>query len=745
AGKVGRSVAETHAPVWPSNPAAPKGAPNVIVIMTDDVGFGATSTFGGPVPTPAFDALSQVGLRYNRFNTTALCSPTRASLLTGRLPQNVNMGNVTNLPTGYDGYTTVIPKTAATVAQILKENGYNTAMFGKNHMTPDWESSVAGPYDRWPTGLGFEYFYGFMSADTSMWSPSITENTLPVEPPHDDPTYFFEEDMADHAIRWMNTQKAAAPDKPFFMYYAPGLSHTPHHAPKEWIDRFKGQFNQGWDKLREETFARQKRRGVIPANARLTPRPESLPAWNSLKPEKKKVYSRLMEAYAATVAYSDFQTGRLIDAVKAGGQFDNTLIIYIEGDNGSSAEGGLNGLSYEQSAITGRKESFAELAANYDKFGGPDLYNHFPAPWAWAMNAPFPYWKQVASQAGGVRNGMVVSWPKRITDGGGLRSQYAHVSDIMPTVLEAAGINAPDTVLGVKQQPIDGISLAYSFTNASAPSARQQQIYELMENFGIYKDGWMAGTLPKRAAWEVGVGDNRKTDVGPEGRNWVLFNLDKDFSTASDLAKSNPAKLKELQDLFWAEAAQNNILPIHDYSQGTQGRPSLGRGRTHFVYPANVGTISEDAAPRTIGHSFTIEADVAIPSSGTSGVIIAQGGHFGGFSFYLKDGRPVFHYNAIGTDQSRVEAPDRLPAGPHVLTADFTIDGAGLRSGGSMTIKVDGQPVATGRISQTLAQWMSHTDGLDIGSDPITPVSNDYTSQTSTFTGTIKEVRVTVK
>ncbi|MCW1384917.1 sulfatase-like hydrolase/transferase [Novosphingobium sp. KCTC 2891] len=745
AGKVGRTVAETHAPAWPSNPAAPKGAPNVIVIMTDDVGFGATSTFGGPVPTPAFDALGKEGLRYNRFNTTALCSPTRASLLTGRLPQNVNMGNVTNLPTGYDGYTSVIPKTAGTMAQILKENGYNTAMFGKNHLTPDWEMSPAGPYDRWPTGLGFEYFYGFMSADTSMWAPSITENTLPVEPPHNDPAYHFEKDMADHAIRWMQTQKAAAPDKPFFMYYAPGLSHTPHHAPKEWIDKFKGQFDQGWDKLREETFARQKRLGVIPAGTQLTPRPSSLPAWSSLKPEQKKVYSRLMEIYAATVAYSDYQTGRLIDAVKASGQFDNTLIVYIEGDNGSSAEGGLNGLSYEQSAITGRKESFAELAANIDKFGGPDMYNHFPAAWAWAMNAPFPYWKQVASQAGGVRNGMVMSWPARIADKGAVRSQYAHVSDIMPTVLEAAGIAAPETLDGVKQQPVDGISLAYSFTKGDAQSARRQQIYEMMENFGIYKDGWMAGTLPKRMAWEVGVGEDHKMAVGPEQRNWVLFNMDKDFSTAKDLSKSNPAKLKEMQDLFWVEAAKNHILPIHDWSEGTQGRPSLGRTRTSFVYKPGTGTINEDAAPHTIGHSFAIDTDLTVPAAGASGVVIAQGGKFGGYSLYLKDGRPAFHYNALGPDQYAILADAPLAPGDHTLSADFKADGSKLRSGGTLTLLVDGKPVASGRVSQTVAGWMSHTEGLDIGSDPITPVSPDYASATSAFTGTIKEVRFSIK
>jgi arylsulfatase A-like enzyme len=611
AGVVGKTVATTHAPAWPSEPTAPKSAPNVLVILTDDVGFGVTSTFGGPVTTAAFDALASQGTRYNRFNTTALCSPTRASLLTGRLPQNVNMGNVSNLPTGYDGYTTVIPKSASTLPEILKENGYNTAMFGKNHLTPDWEQSQAGPFDRWPTGLGFEYFYGFLSADTSMYAPSIYENTRPVEPPHGNPAYHFEADMADHAVNWLREQHAVAPDKPFFMYYAPGLAHTPHHAPADWMARFRGKFDQGWDKLREESFARQKRLGIIPANAGLSPRPDSLPAWDSLDAEHKKVYSRLMESYAASVAYSDTQTGRVIDELRRSRQFDNTLIIYIQGDNGASAEGGLSGLAFEQSTITGRKEEFAELASHYDDIGGPDVYSHFPAAWAWAMNTPFPWWKQVASQAGGVRNGMVIEWPGHIAANRTMRSQYAHVSDIMPTVLEAAGITAPATLNGVVQKPIDGISLAYSFTQPEAPSQRRMQIYEMMENFGIYKDGWMAGTLPKRPAWEAGAGGNRRLDIGPDQRTWTLFNLEKDYSTATDLSKSDPARLKQLQELFWNEAAKNNVLPIHDYSQGAQGRPSLGAGRARFVFQTGLTRINEDAAPHTIGHSFAIAAPVA--------------------------------------------------------------------------------------------------------------------------------------
>ena len=740
---VGRTVETTHAPRWPSEPAALRGAPNVLLIMTDDVGFGATSAFGGPIDTPTFDDISKQGLRYNRFNTTALCSPTRASLLTGRYPQNVNMGNVTNLPTGYEGYTTVIPKSAATVAELLKENGYNTSMFGKGHLTPEWEMSPAGPFDRWPTGLGFEYFYGFLSADTSMWNPNAVENELPVDAPVG-PGYHFEKDMANKAIAWLQRQHASAPEKPFFMYYAPGTAHTPHHAPQEWLDKFKGRFDMGWDKLREESFRRQKAMGVIPRDAKLSPRPAALPAWNSLDAEHRKVYARLMESYAASLAYSDHETGRVIQALRDSGQYDNTMIVFIAGDNGSSAEGGLDGLLYEQSGITGRKENFAELAAHYDDLAGPKAYNHFPAAWAWALNSPFPWWKQIASQAGGVRNGMVISWPERIKDGGSLRMQYAHVSDITPTILEAAAVSAPETVLGVKQQPFDGISLTYTFTAPAAPSRRTIQVYEMMENFGIYHDGWAAGTLPKRMAWEVGVGEDRKANIGPDQRSWTLFNLDKDFTTATDLAAKKPAKLRELQDLFWKEAAANNILPIHDYSQGTEGRPTRGGKRSHFTYLAPLTRLNEDAAPHTIGKSFTIEVQVDV-RTGASGVLVTQGGRFGGYAFYVKDGRPVFHYNALGADQFVVRSNIAIPAGSHQVVAAFRSDQPRPGSGGTLTLSIDGKPVASGRIERTIRGWMSHTEGFDVGSDTITPVSEDYTVSESKFTGTIARVDIDLK
>lgn len=741
---IGRTVQDTHAPRWPEPVKAPKGAPNVLVILTDDTGFGVTSPFGGPVPTDAFAALAEQGVRYTRFNTTALCSPTRASLLTGRNPHNVNMGNVTNLPTGYDGYTTVIPKSAGTIAQILEERGYNTAMFGKSHLTPEWEMSPAGPYDRWPTGLGFEYFYGFLSADTSMWAPSLVENTLPVEPPHDDPGYHFEKDIADRAIAWIQRQNAVAPDKPFFIYYAPGTAHTPHHAPKEWLERFRGRFDMGWDQVREESFERQKRLGVIPHDARLSPRPAALPAWDSLSTDQRRVYARLMEAFAASVAYADHQTGRVIEALRRTGEMDNTLVIYIQGDNGSSAEGGPNGLMYEQSMITGGKEDFTEFVRRIDDIGGPGLYNHFPAAWAWAMNSPFPWWKQIASQAGGVRNGMVISWPARIMDKGGFRTQYAHVSDIMPTILEATGIAMPDVLDGVSQQPVDGISLVYSFTDPKAASKRRTQVYEMMENFGIYHDGWAAGTLPGRAAWEASAAGSRRLDIGPDDRRWTLFHIDEDFTTANDLAASNPTKLQELQTLFWKEARTNHILPIHDFIQGTEGRPSMAAGRREFVYPDGITRINEDAAPPTIGRSFTISADIVVPEGGANGVLLTQGGRYGGFALYLKNGRPVFHYNAVGLNQYTVRADAVVPGGAHVVTARFDADEARPGTPGTLTLSVDGATVAAGRIGRTVAGWMSHTEGLDIGRDTITAVSPDYAVDASRFTGTLRQVTVTL-
>ncbi|MEZ5735567.1 MAG: sulfatase-like hydrolase/transferase [Novosphingobium sp.] len=738
AGAERKETGNSQSDRWPRSPLAPKGAPNILIIMTDDVGFGTTSTFGGPVPTAAFDRLAGEGLRFNRFHTTAMCSPTRASLLTGREPHNVAMGVVTNFPTGFDGYTTVIPDSAGTIADILKAHGYNTSMFGKGHVTPEWEMSIAGPYDRWPVGLGFEYFYGFLGADTSMWNPNVVENTVAVQPDTGVRDYHFEKDMADHAIKWLRNQNAAAPDKPFLMYYAPGLAHTPHHAPKAWIDRFRGNFDQGWDIVREETFARQKAEGIIPKDAELTQRPESMPAWASLTPEQKRVYARLMEAYAGSVAYSDAQTGRVIEEIRRSGEFDNTIIIYIQGDNGSSAEGGLGGLAFSQSLIVGRHEDFAELADHLDDIGTANMYNHFPAAWGWAMNAPFPWWKQVASQEGGTRNGMVISWPKGIAEHGEIRTQYTHVSDIFPTLLELAGVAEPKTIAGVAQQPVDGVSFSYSFNAPDAPSHRRTQVYEMMQNYGIYSDGWMSGTLPEKMPWDLIPRDGESAKV-IEPR-WTLFNLDRDFSTAHDLAQQNPEKLAELKRLFQTEAEKNHILPIHEPGVGREGMPTLGKKRTHFTYPSGIANLNEDAAPYTIGESFVITASVDVPAQ-ANGVLVAHGGRYGGYSLYLANGRPVFHYNSVGSDQYRIASHDPIGPGDHVIKMGFVADQERAGTPGTVTLTVDGKVVASGRIDRTIAGWVSHTEGFDIGADRITPVSDEYTTEQSTFEGTISEIR----
>jgi len=726
-------------PPWPSLPVAPKGAPNVLLIMTDDVGFAASSTFGGPIPTPAFDALASQGIRYNQFNTAALCSPTRSALLTGRNPQAVGMGNVTNNPTAYPGYTTIIPKSAATVATVLRQNGYSTSMFGKGHITPDWEQSQAGPFDRWPTGLGFEYYYGFLNADANQFAPALVRNTTPVDPANGKSNYILDEDLANDAIGWIDEHAAVAPQKPFFMYYAPGTAHAPHHAPKDWIDRFRGKFDGGWDRMRAESYVRQKRMGIIPANARLTPRPASLPAWDKCTPDQKRLYARSMEAYAGALAFADAQIGRIVQHLKDTGQFDNTLIIFIQGDNGASAEGGLDGLMFEQSVLTRATESFDYNLAHIDDIGTAKAYNHFPAPWAWALNSPFQWYKQVASHFGGTRNGVVMTWPGHIPTGGTIRSQFHYVTDIAPTILEVAGIAAPQVVDGVAQQKLDGISMAYTFNQPKAPSTRTEMVVELTQNLGVYKDGWFAGTTPARAAWEV----DKNVPVGIDERNWELYHVDADYSESVDLAKKEPERLAAMQKLFWNLAADSKILPIHNSMTGvgSEGRPSLGKGRTEFVYRSRVRRVPQDAGPHAYGRSFSIEASITVPQAGAEGVIMAQGGQYGGYSLSLVQGRPVFAYNAVPPNVSVVRASEQLPAGNHKLAVDFqNQDG----SAGIATISLDGRAIAQGPIARTVPRWISHTEGLDIGADTTTPVIGDYASPAE-FSGGIDWVKFTVK
>lgn len=730
-------------PAWPAIRKAAANAPNVLLILTDDVGFASTTAFGGPVPAEAFEELAREGIRFNRFHTTALCSPTRASLLTGRAPHNVGMGNVTNIPTGYPGYTTVMPPSAGTVAEILKQAGYNTAMFGKAHVTPEWEMSQAGPFDRWPTGLGFEYFYGFLSADTDQWAPSLVENTTPIEPPHDDPDYLFDKDIADRAIGWIRQQRVLAPENPFFVYLATGTAHAPHHAPQSWLARFRGQYDMGWDKLREQIFARQKAMGVVPRDAVLTPRPEEIPAWDSLSADEKRLASRLMEAFAASLAYADAQIGRVIDELRQSGQIDNTLIIYIQGDNGASAEGGIHGTLFEQSMVNRQTEDPEYVLGRIDTIGGPEAYNNYNAGWAWAANAPFPSFKQAASQFGGIRNGMVMSWPGHMRGMGSVRNQFAHVSDIMPTILEAAGLEAPATLDGVPQQPVDGISLAYTFDTPKAPSLRRTQVFEMMENFGIYHEGWFAGVLPKRQPWKV-YADIGAADLKLSDRTWQLFNIEKDFSQSRDLAKSDPGKLRELQSLFWKEAERNNILPIH-LGQGAEGRPSRSAGRTEFTFLPGMTRIPEDSAPPIIGRGFSIAASVSVSGPNDTGVIVAQGGRFSGYSLYLKDGVPTFEYNAVPPNISVVRASRPLGAGDHEVGVDYTPDSSEAGAGGRVDLLIDGKVAGSGRISRTLPTWISFAEGLDVGRDTITAVSSAYTPETSAFPGKIQHVKYRLK
>lgn len=726
---------------YPREPQAPAPAPNVLVILTDDVGFAASSTFGGPIPTPALDSVARQGLRYNDFNTTAMCSPTRAALLTGRNHHNVAVANVTSINSGFDGYTSVIPRSAATLAEILKENGYNTGMFGKSHLTPEWEMTAAGPFDRWPTGLGFEYFYGFLAADTDQWAPTLVEDTTSVQPPSHDPTYILDRDLADHAINWLHQQHSLAPSKPFLLYYASGSTHSPNQAPADWIARFKGKFAQGWDKVREESFARQKALGVIPQDARLTPRPPELPAWSSLSAQQQRLAERLMEAYAAQLSFADAQIGRVLDALKQSGQLDNTLVIFIEGDNGASGEGGAQGLLFELSPFNQAPESLDYASSRLDDIGGPKTYNLYPAAWGWAMNTPFQWFKQDASHFGGTRNGMAVSWAGHIKEIGGLRSQFCHVTDITPTVLDVVGIKPPQIVAGIEQKPMDGVSFAYTFEHADAPGRRHTQYFEMMQNISIYHDGWIAATRPLQMPWDMVKQSAGTLDLAR--RQWELYHVAADFSEADDLAGQNPGKLHELQDLFLVEARRNRVLPIHSPRVGTQGRPSLGEGRSSFVYYPDTAGVYLDAAPHVTGKSFEIVADVEIPPTGADGVLLAQGGRFAGYSFYVKDHHLAFCYNAIPPRSYTVLSNQDVPAGHHLLVAEFASDAADPGAGGWVTLKIDGQSVARGRVEHTLVR-MGWTEGLDVGRDLITPVSDDY-DVPDVFSGTIRTVTVNIK
>ncbi len=738
-GRIGITAADSVKD-FPKEVEAPKGAPNILVILTDDVGFGASSTFGGPIPTSTMDRLAQAGLRYTQFHTTALCSPTRAALLSGRNHHTAATGVIMEAGTGFPGYNTLMPKSDGTFAEVLKQNGYNTAWYGKNHNVPDWHGSQAGPFDLWPTGLGFEYFYGFLGGDTSQWNPAIIENIKPIEPPHTK-DYFFDDDMADHAIDRIRMLDSVAPQKPWLVYYATGTAHAPHHAPKDWIAKYKGKFDQGWDKVREETLARQKQLGVVPANTKLTERSPGIPAWDSLDADHKKVAAHMMEVYAAALSHADHQMGRVLDAIDELGELDNTLVIYIQGDNGASAEGGQNGLLNEMTFFNNVPEDFLEVLRRMDELGGPNTFNHYPIGWAHAMDTPFQWTKQIASHFGGTRNGMVISWPARIKDKGGIRTQFHHVIDLYPTVLEAVGVQSPSVLNGVPQAPIEGVSMGYTFADAKAPSRHRTQYFEMLGNRAIYHDGWVAATTPPTPPWAAVAGD-----VGILDYRWELYNVNEDFSEANDVATKEPAKLRELQDLFLVEAARHNVLPL-DNSKiqrlDTTNRPSLTRGRSVFTYYPGAVRIPEGAAPDVKNKSFQIAARIEVPEGGAEGMLLTQGGRFAGWGLYVLGSKPVFCYNLAAVERYCVTGKDALTPGKHNIELDFKYDGPGLGKGGTATLLVDGKPAGEGKLARTLAFRMSLDETFDCGEDTGTPVSEDYHVPFK-FTGKIGKVGVRI-
>ena len=719
---------------------APANAPNVLIVLIDDMGFGQSSAFGGPIHMPTVERLANEGLRYNEFHTTALCSPTRSALLTGRNHHVNNLGSITETATAFPGQTGQRPNSVAPLAEMLRLNGYSTAAFGKSHETAAWEVSPSGPTDRWPTRSGFDKFYGFLGGETNQWAPLVYDGMTQVELPKD-PNYHFMTDMTNHAIRWVQYQKSLTPDKPFFMYFAPGATHAPHHVPKQWIDKYTGKFDQGWDALRQETLARQKKLGVVPPDTVLAPKPPGIKDWVSLTPDEKKLFARQMEVFAGYGEYADTEIGRLVQAITDLGQLDNTLVFYIVGDNGASAEGGMNGLYNESTFFNLVVEQVPDVLKHYDELGGPTTYPHYAAGWAVAGDTPFTWTKQIAANYGGTRNGMAVRWPMGIAARGEIRSQWHHVIDIAPTILEAAGLPQPTSVNGTPQTPIEGVSMVYTFAHREAPSRHTTQYFEIIGNRAIYHDGWLAGTV-HRAPWEFRPTHTLAEDV------WELYDTRTDFSLAHNLAAKQPAKLKELQDLFLKEAEKNHVLPLDDraaerMNAATAGRPDLMAGRTSLtVYQGMLG-MSENAFINTKNRSFTITADVETPAAGANGVILAQGGRFAGFTLYVKDGKPAYTYNYLGLRQYSMAATQPLPAGKATIGLDFAYDGGGVGKGATVTLFVNGAKAASGRIDQTHCCLFSLDEGADVGADAGTPVSTAYVSP-FTFTGTISKVTVTL-
>jgi arylsulfatase len=758
-GKIERNAAQSK-PWWPPRVEPRKGAPNVLLIMTDDSGFGVPSTFGGVIPTPALDRIAKNGLRYTNFNSTALCSPTRAALITGRNHHSVGFGVISEQATGYPGYNSIITRDKATIGRILKDNGYRTSWFGKNHNTPAFQASADGPFDQWPIGMGFEYFYGFMGGDTNQWEPAnLARNTTYIYPFVGNPTYNLTTAMADEAIAYMNRINTLAPEQPFFVYYVPGGTHAPHHPTPEWIKKISDMhlFDKGWNELREQIFANQKKLGVIPPDAKLTPWPDDLlKKWDTLTADEKKMFLKQVDVFAAYVAYTDHEIGRVIQAVEDMGKLDNTLIIYINGDNGTSSEGTLNGTPNEVAMFNGVMVPVEDqLKYFYDVWGSNRTYPHMAVPWAWAFDTPFRWTKQIASHFGGVRQGMAISWPKVITDKGGIRNQFHHVIDIVPTILEATGVHAPKIVDGIKQSPIEGVSMAYTFNkaNANAPSKHKTQYFEMMGDHAIYHEGWIASTKVMRPPWDT-MGP---VSQDPAGFPYELYDLTKDWTQFENVAAKYPAKLKEMEKIFWAEAKKYQVLPL-DATVATRlitPRPSITAGRKVFTYSGEFTGTPNGDAPSILNASYNFKAEVEVPPGGGEGMIATQGGRFGGYGFYVLKGKPVFLWNLVDLKRIRWEGQEALTPGKHTLEFDFKYDGLGMGTlafnnmsgigrSGTGVLKVDGKEVANQKMERTLPLILQWDENFDVGADTGTPVNDVDYQVPFKFTGKLTKLTLSI-
>ncbi|MDY0884669.1 arylsulfatase [Dongia soli] len=733
--------ADRSKPYWPPSIVPPKGAPNMLLVMTDDAGYGVSGTFGGVIPTPALDRIAEMGLRYTQFHSTALCSPSRAALITGRNHHSTGFGVITEQSTGYPGYDSIIGLDNATIGAILKGNGYLTSWFGKEHNTPSFQYSQAGPFDQWPSGMGFDYFYGFMGGETNQWTPYLFQNTTQIFPWIGKPGYNLTTDLADEAIRYLKQVSAAAPDKPFFLYFAPGGTHAPHQPTPEWIEKFKGKFDMGWNEMREQILANQKRLGVVPQNTQLTPWPDDLPKWDTLSADEKKLFTRQAEVYAAYVAYTDHEIGRVIQEVQDLGKLDNTLIIYIEGDNGTSAEGSTLGTTFDLAAIQGIDIPVADQLKFYDAWGSDRTTPHMSVAWSWAFDTPFKWTKQVASHFGGTRQGMAIAWPDRIKDAGGIRSQFHHIIDIVPTILEAVGVPAPVMVNGIAQKPIEGISMAYTWdkARADAPSKRMTQYFEMFGNRAIYHDGWIAATTPPSPPWLMGL--TKMPDV-VDGYKWELYNLAEDYSENNDLATKDPDKLRQMQQLFLVEAAKYNVFPLDNSvaQRLTAPRPSATAGRADFSYSDTMSGLPPSSAPDILNRSYIITAEIQIPAEGADGMLVTLGGRFGGYGLYVLNEKPVFLYNLLNLERFRWEGKEALSPGKHTIAFDFKSDGPGYGKGGHGVLKVDGKEVASQTIPHTIPFMMTIDETFDVGIDTRSSVEDKDYQAPFGFTGKIDKL-----